>query len=109
MQTKSRIQLIRESLGVLENFRSSLEDLMNKYNIEDSIFVYNNGVYECTKGYFDVTGEYDNINEAIRNCNVTSMGIRIIGNKQYQTGYIRKMLSECKGDTVLDINALEIV
>ena len=27
MQTKSRIQLIRESLGVLENFRSSLRIL----------------------------------------------------------------------------------
>ena len=57
----------------------------------------------------EFTGEYDDINEAIRNCNVTSMGIRIIGNKHYQTGYIRKMLSECKGDTVLDINVLEIV
>ena len=40
MQTKSKIQLIRESLAMASDYREGLENLMNKYTIEDSVFVY---------------------------------------------------------------------
>lgn len=113
MQTKSNIQLIREACELANNYRDGLVNLMEKYTIEDSIFVYRNGqVFEATKGYFEIVKEYDNIADAIRECwgNFGAMGIRIINNTKFEVGILRNMLSECsKEKKVLCIDNLETV
>ena len=110
MWTKSKIQLIKESIELMNDYKSGLENLMNKYTIEDSIFVYNNGmVHEATQGYFVETSKHDNILEAIKSCNndFSSNGIRIIENKEFIVGHIKKNLVECSQDNkVFDINRL---
>ena len=107
MQTKSNIQLIQEALKVKENFKASVENLMDKYLIEDSVFVWKGSLYESTKGYFEVEGEYESLNEAIKVWN-PMQSIRVIGNKKFQIGEIKTFIAECKSDAqVFDITCLE--
>jgi len=110
MFTKSRIQMIKEGFEIANSYRNSLQELMEKYIIEDSIFVYKNGqVFEATKGYFEVVNEYDNLADAIRECvqDMNNMGIRIVNNTSFTVGYIRKTISECSNESsIMDINNL---
>lgn len=107
MQTKSNIQLIQEALKIKENFKSSIDNLMSKYLVEDSVFAHRNGnLYECTKGYFEVDTEFDNLDEAIK-CWNPMLCLRVVGNQKFQIGEVKKFLTECKEDKqVFDINSL---
>lgn len=113
MQTKSNIQLIREACELANYYKDGLVNLMEKYTIDDSIFVYKNGqIYEATKGYFECVAEYDNLADAVRECwgRFDTMGIRILNNKRFEAGVLRNMLSECSKDKkVLCIDNLETV
>lgn len=111
MQTKSNIQLIRESLAIKEGFRESISNIMDKYTIEDSVFTWRNGLYECTDGYFEVISEHTSLDEAIKNvtCTLTS-GIRVINNEQFQVGTVHNRISECdNSNKVFDLKRLENV
>ena len=106
MLTKSKIQLIREGLDTLNDFRTGLENLMEKYNIQDSIFGYsNNGVYEVSNGYFEILQEYDNLKDAVRECynSLDKKAIRIINNNKFEVGEIHSLRSECGEGKVLNI------
>lgn len=111
MFTKSKIQQITEALEYKNSFKEGLNQLMEKYNIEDSIFVFMNGqAKEVTKGYFTIQGEYDSLKEAISNCDLISNGIRIMENNKFQVGYICGLLSACPKDgKILDISNIEYV
>ena len=112
MHIKSKIQTIREQFEIASNFRDSLVSLMEKYNIEDSIFVYRGQAYEVTKGYFESIKEYDNLADAVRECmaDMDNIGVRIVNNKKFTAGYIRKTISECAPNTnIMDINTLIVV
>lgn len=110
MQTKSKIQLIKEALAVANDYREGLENLMEKYTIEDSVFVYVGGmVQEAIQGYFVEKSKHDSLLEAIRNCNCEfgRYGIRIKENKEFVVGEIKRNLAECSQEaTVFDINRL---
>lgn len=110
MLTKSKIQLIREALAHANDYREGLENLTNKYLIEDSIFVYkNNQVMEVTQGYFVKKEEYDNLLEAVRGCNCEfeKYGIRIINNEKYIVGVLKNSIVECGQNVeVFDVNRL---
>ena len=106
MLTKSKIQLIRESFEILNDFRNGLENLMEKYNIQDSIFGYSdNGVYEVSNGYFEVIKEYNNLEDAIKECynSLDKKAIRIINNNIFEVGEIHSLRSECGNGKVLNI------
>lgn len=111
MLTKSKIQLLKEHYEIANNYREGLENLMNKYIIEDSVFTWNNGLVECTEGYFEVIGEYKNLNEAIKEVSSKSYtGIRILNNTDFQVGMIHTKISECNEDNkIFDIKRLEII
>lgn len=111
MQTKSIIQLTKEAIERQEAFRDSISFIMNKYIIEDSVFIWNNGLVECTEGYFEVIGEYKNLNEAIKEVSSKSYtGIRILNNTDFQVGIIHTKISECNEDNkIFDIKRLEII
>lgn len=113
MQTKSTIQLIKESCEKYSAYNDSLNDLMNRYMIEDSIFVFkNNQIFEVTKGYFEKINSFNSLTEALSACkyNFEHIGIRIVENKTFEIGHIRKTISECsEGSSVLDIDLLNDV
>lgn len=111
MYTKSIIQQTVETMRAKDNFRTAIEQLMEKYNIEDSVFVLKNGfMHEVVEGYFVTENEYTDLSEAMSSCDINTMGIRVIGNT-FQTGKIYNRLSEC-ADTnknVFDLKRLEDV
>lgn len=108
MHTKSKIQQILERQTIKDSFGQKLISLMNTYQIQDNVFINENGgVVDITSGYFEVASDYDNITEALRNFDIADkcFGIRIIDNKSFQLGYVRKLLSECDQEkTIMDIN-----
>lgn len=110
MFTKSIIQQSVESMQVKSNFKIAIEQLMEKYNVEDSVFVFKNGtMHEVVEGYFVTENEYDNLNTAISECNINTMGIRIMGNN-FQTGTIHTKISECaKEKKIFDLRRLQNV
>lgn len=110
MFTKSIIQQTVEAFQVKNQFKSAIAQLMEKYNIEDSVFVFRNGsMQEVVDGYFATENNYDNLDEAISACNINTMGIRIMCTK-YQTGTIHNKISECAADKqVFDLKRLEDV
>lgn len=111
MYTKSIIQQTVESMRAKDSLRTAIEQLMEKYNIEDSVFVLKNGfMHEVVEGYFVTENDYNNLDEAISACDINTMGIRVMGNN-FQTGKIYNRLSECV-DTekkVFDLKRLENV
>lgn len=113
MQTKSTIQLIKESCEKYSAYNDSLNDLMNRYMIEDSVFVFkNNQIFEVTKCYFEKINSFNSLTEALSACkyNFEQIGVRIVENKTFEIGYIRKTLSEChKNSSILDIDVLNDV
>lgn len=114
MYTKSIIQQHAELLRTKDDFRCMIENLMEKYNIEDSVFVYANNrynsIYEVTDGYFVTENEYDSISEAVSACDVNTMGIRVMQNSKFQVGKIHKFITECDKDKrIFDLKRLENV
>lgn len=109
MYTKSLIQQTVESLRAKDNFRGAIEQLMEKYNIEDSVFVFKNGyLHEAVCGYFEVENEYDNLQQAIAECKDINMGIRVMQNEKFQIGNVRMNVFECGSDKkVFDLDRLE--
>lgn len=110
MYTKSIIQQTVEKLQAKDNFRTALEQLMEKYNVVDSVFVMKNGtLHEVVNGYYTIEGNYETLDEAVRYCDMTCMGIRILGGI-FQVGKIHNRLSECESDKkVFDLSRLEDV
>lgn len=100
MYTKSLIQQKIEILHLRENFNDTLTELLEKYNIHDNIFMVNQGeCMEVTRGYFVLLEEYQDLSEAIKNCDVFNQGIRIINNSTFQVGNIYSNLNSCPKDT----------
>ena len=110
MYTKSIIQQTVEAMQAKAAFKNSIEALMEKYNIEDSVFAFHNGtMHEVVEGYFVTEKEFDNISEAISACDINSMGIRVMGNN-FQVGTLHNKISECTSDKkVFDLKRLECV
>lgn len=108
MLNKSKIQLIREKLELINDYRNSLVNLMDKYMVENNIFIYkNNQLHEVTEGYFEVIDTFNDIHEAVKECmnNNEMKGIHIINNSVFEVGYIKRLLSECTEDSkILDID-----
>jgi hypothetical protein len=110
MYTKSIIQQTIEKLHEKDSFRIAIENLMEKYNIEDSVFIFKNGnMREVVEGYFVTTNEYDNLAEAISDCDTYTMAIRVIG-ENFQVGKVFSKLSECdENNKVFDLQRLETI
>ena len=109
MYTKSIIQQTVEMLNAKNNFKASIEHLMEKYTIEDSAFTMKNGfLHEAVNGYFNVENSYESLDEAIHNCNNTNAYVRVINNKEFQVGTVYKSISECcKDKQIFDLDRLE--
>ena len=108
MYTKSIIQQTIEKLHEKDSFRIAIENLMEKYNIEDSVFVFKNGnMREVVEGYFTTEVDYTDLAEAISNCDTKTMAIRVIGNN-FQVGTVHTNISECpENKKVFDLQSLE--
>lgn len=109
MYTKSLIQQNIEIMHLKESFFDGLSNIMEKYNVDNCVFSMGKELYEVTKGYFVVENEYDNMEDVMKNYNL-SKGVRIINNKTFQIGTVYEHLSQCPADsTILDIEIYEDV
>lgn len=108
MYTKSIIQQTIEKLHEKDSFRIAIENLMEKYNIEDSVFIFKNGdMREVVEGYFVTDSDYTDLSEAISNCDPKTMAIRVIGEK-FQVGTVHSQLFECEQNKrIFDLQLLE--
>jgi cell division GTPase FtsZ len=111
MYTKSIIQQKIEMINVKNDFKSSIQNIMDNYNIEDNVFVYTRtGILEAVEGYFVIESEFTDLSKAISACNINEMGIRVINNNQFQVGKIYKYITECNTDKpVFDLKRLKNV
>ena len=99
MYTKSLIQRIAEMNDQLCNFKEGLNNLLNKYMINDSVFIYKDGqVHTVNNGYLIIKEEFDNIDEAIKHCDINKNVIRITENKKFEIGEIYNKLADCPED-----------
>ena len=108
MNVTSKIQRIMSVIQAKSDFRESLENLMEKYNIKDSIFSYNGKTNEVCNGYFVPKATFESLNEAISSMEDFSYGIRIINNEKFEVGKVNSLLSECEGEVIYDIKTAEI-
>lgn len=110
MNTKSKIQRICEYQEMKNKFLDQIANLMEKYNINGAIFVtsHNGTLFESTTGYYDITNEYDNLDELRKNFDPSQQFIRVIGSK-VQSGTVYSTLKECKGEKIFDISAQQMV
>ena len=109
MKTTSKIYDAIQHFQSLSKFNESLNELMEKYNIEDSVFVYENGLKEVCNGYFVPLATFESLEEALGTY-LYGNGIRILNNKEFQLGEVHKYLHECESaDKIFDIELLKEV
>ena len=95
MNVVSNIHNMLNFIETKSEFKEGLNNLMEKYNVEDSIFSYNNGaVNEVCHGYFVENTEYNSLDEAISNMNNLNQCIRIINNEKFVLGDVHTTLNE---------------
>lgn len=103
MQTKSKIQLIREALEGRAAFCDQLISLTSQYNITNSVFICRGGnVQTCSEGLFQPSREFQDVQTALQNMDVRSQAIQVIGNI-YIVGYYFENISNVGIGTYLDI------
>ena len=111
MYTKSLIQQHLERINLLESFKQSLNNMMDKYIIENSVFgiTYKGESTEIVTGYFIVEKEFDNLNDCIKNIN-NNQYIQVKNNEKFIIGTIENNLFNCPYDKpVLDLETLKYV
>lgn len=109
MFTKSLIQQQIERENLLESFEEYMNDLMDKYTIEDGVFSMSksNAVVEAVRGYFVENNEYDNIRKSLEDA---GNAIRVINNEKFVSGTIYENLNSCPQDKkILDLQTLNYV
>ena len=104
MYTKSKILQILEIQDIKESFKNDIYNLLENYNINDSIFYINTNTKrldEACDGYFeqDSETEYNDLNEALKDFDFLNEGIRIINNEKFYRGKLYKNLNESKDIT----------
>ena len=81
------IDMAVEEMQKASLFKTSLENILENYTIQDNVFIYNDGkAEEATSGYFANMNEYDTLTEALKHYNINTDGIRIINNRKFQVG-----------------------
>lgn len=109
MQTKSKIQLIQETYALKHNFEDGLNNIMEKFNIVNNVFVlHHNRLSEASKGYFEIVSEHESLTDAIRNLNPYTQGIQVINNEKFNIGNLYSFISECSDTSkVMDLNSMK--
>ena len=105
MYTKSKIQQKLEEVEKTNTFFENLEYLMDKYDIENSIFTpQNHVIFEATRGYFEITGEYNSLDELKANFSMDSPYVRVMeDNTKFQTGKLHKSINDIHEDSCLGV------
>jgi hypothetical protein len=111
MYTKSLIQQHLERINLLETFKQDVNELMDKYIIENSVFGmnYNGRAKEMVAGYFVIDESYDSLNDCMKGLK-NNQYIQIVNNNEFITGNIEYNLFNCPQDKkVLDLETLNYV
>ena len=109
MTNKSFIQIQLENIQARGKFEEGLKAILEKYDVQDSVFSVNNGNVELTKGYFVQQAQYEDLSQAIREMN-NNQALRIVENNTFIVGDIYNNLSDCdECEHVFNIEFLEDV
>ena len=111
MYTKSLIQQHLERIELLESFKQDVNELMDKYIIENSVFGmnFNGRAKEIVTGYFIIDESYENLDDCIRGLK-NNQYIQIENNNKFSTGSMEYNLFNCPQDKkVLDLETLNYV
>ena len=99
MNTKSKIQLIREELEKNNMFKTGIKQIVDEYRVIDNIFKFSNGcVEECQSGYFVSEQEYQNAEDMFENL-TCDKAVRIIENQRFVIGTVYKRLKDCPANS----------
>lgn len=99
MNTKSRIQLIREELDNNNAFKIELKNLTDEFLVKDNIFEFKNGeMVECDCGYFVAEKEYDTLADLFENVTYLD-AVRIVENNKFVVGKTYTKLNDCPKDS----------
>lgn len=111
MYTKSLIQQHLERIELLESFKKDINELMDKYIIENSVFGMNHSgrAKEMVTGYFVIDESYDSLSDCMKGLK-NNQYIQITNNDKFSTGNIEYNLFNCPQDKkVLDLETLNYV
>lgn len=115
---QQKFSLIQEKINndnIISNFRNEIIALNEKYDIEQETFgIASNGmtavpsrIYE---GYMTVTGEYDTLEEALKNFRSLYDVLYIVDSGQFIVGKYSNVISENKEDKkIVDLSTLKFI
>jgi len=111
--------LIQQRINIVESkyrFEEKLKQILENYTVKDNVVVFNGrDVVDIEEGYFVRKEEYGTLEEAIRNINLNTQGIRIIeegeeGDHKFIIGDVCRSLNECMMEkSVYNIGRMEDV
>lgn len=109
MQTKSNIQILRETQDRRMNFFEALRDLVNKYEVENNIFCEASPMEEPTQGYFIPSSKtYESIEDAFKN--LCPGGAIQVKKNVFIPGEIVEHYSDIpSGTTVVDLHERKMI
>lgn len=104
MNQKSAIQLIAEVLAKKESFFTGLQEITEKYDIQDVVFCCDGDgqCHELKEGYYGEVAEYETLNEAKQNCNILMQGIRVHEGR-FAVGNLYCNLADVKESVIIDL------
>lgn len=104
MNTRSAISLITEGLQLKQTFANNLEYLVENYSVTDNVFCCDKDgeLQEPDHGYFGSTVTYASLQEAMKDMNIYTQGIRV-HNDLYTLGNLYENLSDVKEEVVIDL------
>lgn len=107
MYKRSTIQMQIEQNELKNKLGNAIEQLLEKYTVNDIVFGLVNGQpAEMTKGYMVEMKQYDTLKQAITEMKVTQV-VRFDGEKYY-IGDFKSQLNECNVEKpIFDIELLE--
>lgn len=104
MNQKSAIQLVAEVLVAKESFFTGLQEITEKYDIQDVVFCCDEygQCHELNEGYYGEVAEYETLNEAKQNCDILMQGIRVHEGK-FAVGNLYRNLIDVKESVIIDL------
>lgn len=109
MNNRSNIQLQLESIHAKGEFAKQLHNILEKYDVQDTVFGIHRGLYELSSGYFVESKTYDDLDLAIREME-NGQAIRVVESAKFILGDVYQNISDCPEDShIFNIEYLEDV
>lgn len=103
MWQKSAIQQMTEMQNTMFAFKTSLNKIMESYNVQDNVFGIISGTpSEVTSGYFVTENEYGSFDEAMQNFDMNKNLVRIVENKKFYIGTYATKITDIESGKIAE-------